>query len=328
MISGGPWSELALADIEPADDVSESNPLTDLLSDPRAELAFMLVGNPFDPQLGATRQVRASSHGYAALDDGGGAAAGIADHAHFPQILASPYSVKVSLLSGGSWQASAVPGYGGVVFANPDGRYDELMLLDWEDSSVTVWMGRRQWIGPSWRRLGRVFTGIVDSMTWTTSDMTLNVRDLKAMLDNNVNEATYLGFGTAVRFRAPGDTVSIPYGAWMRPTDADSNPIVSCEVMVKPRVAQDAVVATQGGALGWAMWIHSDGSLALYDRGVTNFVRSVAGKVPVGVSTRIACYASSEGLAIRVDGVVVASNSVPYGGPVVVADLVIGGPAS
>lgn len=326
MISGSAWSELPLCDIDPADDVSEPNPLTDLLSDPRAELAFMLIGNPFDPQLGTTRQVRASSHGYAALDDGGGAGASVADHAHFPAILASPYSVKVSLLSGGAWQASAVPGYGGVVFANPDGLYDEITLLDWEDSTVTVWMGRYQWIGPSFRKLGRVFTGVVDSMTWTTSEITLNVRDLKALLDNNVNQETYLGFGTAARMRAPGDTVSVPYGSWMRPTDADSNPIVSCEVMIKPRVAQDAIIVTQGGDLGWAMWIHADGALAFYDRGVTNFVRSPAGKVRVGVPTRVACYASSEGLAVRVDGVVVASNSVPYGGPVVVADLVIGGP--
>lgn len=326
MISGGPWSDLAISDLPEDEDVSEPNPLTGLLSDPRAQLAFMMRASPFDPALGEERDVLLSSHGYAALDDGGGETEGVADHAHFPMALVSAYSVKVNLLSGGTWQASAVPGYGSIVVANPDGRHEDLLLLDWEGRGVTVWVGRRQWIGPSFSDLGRVFQGVVDSLSWDSSRININIRDLRAMFDQDANPEAYLGFGVAVRLRAVGDRVVIPYGAWMRPTDVDANPVLAWEMMLEPAEIRDAVLATQGGSAGAAARLHYDGSLGLYDRDETNWIRTAAGLVAAGVPVRVGFYGDTEGLRIRVNGRTVASNVLPYAGPVVVGDLTIGGP--
>lgn len=326
MISGGAWSELPLSGIRVSDDVSEPNPLTDLLSDPRAELAFMFRGLPFDPDLDAERPVYVSSHGYAALDDGGGAAEGVPDHAHFPGSLASAYSVKVNLLSGGSWQASALPGYGAVVIANPDGRHDDLLRLEWENRQITVWVGRRQWIGPSFKTLGRVFQGVVNSLTWDASRIVLAVRDLRQLFDEEVNKEAYLGFGTAVRLRATGDRVTIPYDTWTRPVDGEGNPVLAVELMIRPKEVGDAILCTQGGSAGWVGRLHPDGSVGLYDRDLTNWIRTGPGVIVAGVPARVGFYGDTEGLCIRVDGRTKASNNFPYGGPVVVADVTIGGP--
>lgn len=325
MISGGAWSELPISGILDSDDVSEPNPLTDLLSDPKAKLAFMVRAQPWDPDAGAIRDVFVSSDGYATIDDGAGLALGIADHTPFPGSLASAYSVKVNLISGGSWAASAVPGFGSIVIANPDGQHDDLTKLNWEMREVTAWVGRRQWIGPSFRTLGRVFHGMTDGCTWNTSQITLPVRDMRQSFDVDINPDAYLGFGTAVRMKVTGDVVTIPYGAWTRPLDVDSNPVVAVEVMVQAPVAQDSIIATQGGLGGWACWLFADGAVGLYDRGSTHWIRSAGGKVLVGRPTRLGYYASAEGLAIRVDGVVVVQDAIPYGGPPITDDIIIGG---
>lgn len=328
MISGYAWSEEPISGFPEDEDVSRANPLTALLSDPRAELAFMVRAQPYDssPLAPRVREVYLSSHGYASLDDGGGASEGVPDHAPFPAALVSAFNVKVNLLSGGSWTPSAVPGYGAVIIANPDGAFDDLLRLNWELRPITAWLGRRQWIGPSFSKVGRVFSGTSESISWSTTQISVSIRDLRELFTQDVNPEAYLGFGTAVRFRADADRVTIPYGTWTRPVDVDANPILAVEVMVQPAALTDSVLCGQGGSDGWVARLHADGSVGLYDRDLTNFVRTDAGVVRVHEPSRLGFYGDASGLKIRVDGRTVASNAVPYAGPVVVADVVLGGP--
>jgi hypothetical protein len=326
LISGFSWSAEAISGFPEEEDVSVANPLAELLSDPRVELAFMLRGQFYDTDLGAERDVCVSSHGYATLDDGGSAAEGIPDHTPFPNALVSAFNVKVDLISSGAWISSAVPGYGAAILANPNGEFDYVQKLNCEMRSVMVWIGRRQWIGPSFRKLGKVFTGTVETVTWNTSQISFNIRDLTELFNQDVNPEAYLGFGTAVRFRADADRVTIPYGTWTRPVDVDGNPILSVEFMVAVRTIRDSVLCTQGGSAGWVARLHVDGSVGLYDRDLTNWVRTDPGLVAVDVPTRLGFYGDPEGLKIRVNGKTVASNAVPYAGPVVVADVLLGGP--
>jgi hypothetical protein len=319
VIAGVAFGEEPIAGLPDEDDVSEQNPLTELLSDPRAQLAFMLRGRPYDRTIGAERDVYLSSHGYAALNDGAGALEGVPDNTHFPASLVSAYNVKVNLLQGGLWQASAVPGFGAVVIANPDGRHDDLLRMDWEMREVRVWLGRHQWIGPSFDRLGRIFTGAVERVTWDGSKIQLQIRDLRQLFDQEANPEAYLGFGTAVRLRAEGDKVHVVHEAGMEPADG-ATWLFAFEVVLEA-AAQNAIIARKGDV---TCRVFADGSAGLFDRGLTNWVVTPAGSFAFGGAVRLGFFAGAAGLAVYVDGLPLARNAEPLGAAAAGAALIVG----
>jgi hypothetical protein len=302
VIAGYAFGEEPIAGLPDVDDVSEENPLTELLSDPRAELAFMLRGRPYDRTTGAERDVFLSSHGYASLNDGAGVRDGVPDNTHFPASLVSAYNVKVNLLQGGLWQASAVPGFGAVVVANPDGRHDDLLRMDWEMREVTVWLGRQQWIGPSFDRLGRIFTGTVERVTWDGNRIQLQIRDLRQLFDQEANPEAYLGFGTAVRLRAEGDKVHVAHEAGMEPADG-ATWLFAFEVVFEAA---------------------AHGSAGIFDRGLTNWVVTPAGSFAFGGAVRLGFFAGAAGLAVYVDGLPLAQNAEPLGAVAAGSALIVG----
>lgn len=306
------WSQEPLSSVTATDDVSTTNPLTRLLTNPETELNFLLravVGDPDEP--GET-EVYLSSGGYASLGDDGGQPYGVPNHQLFREALASPYGVRVNLLAGGQVRPSAVPTYGTVVINNPSGDLDGLVRLDWELREVTVWVGPRRWVGPTLRDFGVIFRGTIESVSWDVTQVTLELRDLSRRLDGDANPDAYLGYGTALRCRAPGDGASIPGGAWSRPTDPDTNPVLAVEFVVRPAEIRDSVLVSQGGAAGWRCMMHADGSVGLYVSSGANWVRTTAGACAVRRTTRLGFYGSTAGLLIRVDGAEAARNATPY----------------
>jgi hypothetical protein len=304
----------SLADARPYDVIA------DLLDNPDEDWQKLLVARVGAPDDGPEGEVMVvlSTHGYATLGDGAGLPYGVPDHHLFPAGLVSSHSVKLSLLQGGGWARSSLETFGNIVVAWADGELDHLARYSWERRPVEVWAGPQSWIGPSFSKFGRVFQGIAESVDWDVNRLTIRVRDLRQALDKELNEAAYLGFGTAVELRAVGDKVAIAHHAALQPAQ------LLLEGMVQVDHLHNGVLASKGGDAGYLARLNSDGSLSLFDRGVTNDLHTAAGLVVPNKPTRVSFRGDSAGLKIYVDGKPVASNTTPYGGPTNTSPLVLG----
>lgn len=325
MIPGAaPFGELPPSSFPEAEDTTHANPLVPLLSDPRAQLAYLMRAVVYDPESDADVSVHLSGHGYFCYGNGDGASEGLSDFQEFRLGLSVPYSMKLNLLQGGKWQASALPGFGTIVVPNPSGEHDAILAYSWELAPIVVWMGPLAWRGPSFRRFGRIFKGTVESITWSFNEIAVNIRDLRELFADDVNPAAYLGFGTAVRLRDGGDSVLVPHDAALHP-EVDGQPIIAAEIVVKPRAPmQRGIIFTKGGDAGVVARMFSDGSVGLFDRGTTNYVLAPAGTLAPGRTTRLTFLGDANGIRIKADGKTVASGSTPYGAGLNTDDLIIG----
>lgn len=312
------FGEEPLSSLAEAEDTSHGNPITLLLSDERAQLQFAMRTYGYNPATGEVEQVVFSSAGYSTIGDGEGAADGIGDHLHFPAALVSPYSVKVNLVSGGAWQASAIPGFGSVVIADPIGEFDYLKGYDLEGQRLTVWVGRRQWIGPSWSEFGRVFTGTVAALSWDLGVITLDIRDLREVLEVDANPDEYLGFGTGIRTTADGDGVLIGFAAemdtiWSDPDEDYPFPYPSYfgGIIFKPEAPLRSGTVLDFGGLVQGR-VYSDGAVGMVVKFTTGwkFVTSAPGLVAAGELHRLTLRVGGPlGAFVYLDGEVVASDS-------------------
>lgn len=335
-----PWSQEPISSIPEAEDPSTPNPLTALLSDPTAQFQFLVKFTGYDPILAARRDVFISSAGYATLGDNGGVHEGVPNHQAFPNALVSPYSMKVNLIPGGAWQASAIPGFGAVVIANPDRKWDFVQLMDVEGERVLAWVGPRRWIGPTFGEFGRVMHGRIDSLTWDTDTITLNVRDLRQLLeDADANPDVFLGFDVAVRTRAVADKVTVPHSTAFHPVDGSSNPLLDVEVIVNMDAPlRTATVMRKGVA--YKGIVFSNGAVGLFINLTgaipARWVISKPGLVTPGETHRVGfrggfgalAYGQLDGMAVYVDGVYVAGSSTTTFDPVSNTSALIFGAAS
>lgn len=296
-----PFGDVPVSAIADADDPSTPNPFDSILIDPRAQLAYILRAEVLDRDTawrgdydGAEEEVYLSSAGYASLGDGGGAAEGIPDHQLFTECLTNPYSVKVNLIASGSWQPSGLPGYGSVTISDPDGRLRHLLKKNWEWRRLTVWVGRRQWIGPSLAEFGRVFSGTVDAVTASMGTITVALRDLRDLLEQDANPDAYLGFGTAVRMKTAGDKVTRAYHARMDWAFALSAMWHGEIIFRAASPLKNAVLLDRAGVLQGR--VYSNGAVgALYtESGVKKHMTSAPGLVAAGEVHRLSIALDSD----------------------------------
>lgn len=312
-----PHGYLPFSAIDAADDPSTPNPLSELITDQRAEFAYVLAADVLDRQTawegdyaGAEETVYLSSHGYASLGDGGGAAEGVPDHKLFPAVLESAYSFKVNLIAGGAWQASALPGFGTIAISNPDNRYEYLLRKNWERRRITVWVGRRQWIGPSFSTFGRIFRATVDRVEADLRTITVTVRDMRDVMEVDANPTAYLGFGSAVRLSSAGHKVTVAFGAAM-------NQVYGTGVLMAPEIIFQAEAPLRAGVLYdragvFQIRLYADGAVGaqVSISGAWEHMTSAPNLVAAGEVHRVTAVIASDGPRgkLYLDGAQVASN--------------------
>lgn len=302
----------------PLFDARPVDALGDLLADPDQEIQKLLVARVGLPDSDEEVLVVLSTHGYATLGDGASLPYGIPDHHLFPVGLVSAHNVKLSLLQGGGFASSALEAYGNIAVGWTDGELDDLATYVWEHRAIEVWAGPYRWIGPSFAKFSRVFQGTVESVDWDINRFTIRARDLKHLLDTEINEEAYLGYGTALEYTAVGAKVTIASSATVQPAQ------LLMEFMIDVSSLHNGILASKGGDAGYVLKVNSDGSCSFFDRGLTNDLHTEAGLVAAGRPTRVSFRGDLQGLKIYVNGRLAASNAVPYGGPTNSSALILG----
>lgn len=158
----------------------------DLLGDPHAGRRYLVVVEPFDPALGATRTLRFSDHGFVTRpgDD--------PPNAWYEPRLVSALNFERHLFTGGRLEGRSVPGFGALTLNNADGGLDGLAALAWDGRRVRVWLGGD---GFEVGEFGLVFDGTAEQVEFDDLVLTLRLRDLQARFEAEIVRAGYAGTG-------------------------------------------------------------------------------------------------------------------------------------
>jgi len=158
----------------------------DLLSDPYADRRYLVVVEPFDAGLGATRTLRFSDHGFVTQpgDD--------PPNAWYEPRLVTALNFERQLFSAGHLRGRSVPGFGALTLNNADGALDGLAALAWDGRRVRVWLGGD---GFALSEFGLVFDGTAEQVAFDDLLLTLRLRDLQARFEAEVARSSYAGTG-------------------------------------------------------------------------------------------------------------------------------------
>lgn len=158
----------------------------ELLSDPYAGRRYLVVVEPYDPAVAATRTLRYSDHGFVTRPDDD------PPDAWYEPRLVTALNFERQLFSGGRLEGRSVPGFGTLSLNNADGGLDSLAAMAWDGRRVRVWLG-----GDDFRlaEFGLVLDGAAEQVEFDDLLVTLRLRDLQARFESEVVRATYAGTG-------------------------------------------------------------------------------------------------------------------------------------
>lgn len=158
----------------------------DLLSDPYGARRYLVVIEPYDPAIGATRALRYSDHGFATRPDDD------PPNAWYEPRLVTALNFERQLFSGGRLEGRSVPGFGALTLNNADGGLDALAAMAWDGRRVRVWLG-----GDGFRlaEFGLVLDGAAEQAEFDDLLVTLRLRDLQARFEAEVARGSYAGTG-------------------------------------------------------------------------------------------------------------------------------------
>lgn len=99
-----------------------------------------------------------------------------------------------NLFAGDRIGGRSVPGFGDIVLANQEGRYDAYRFWGWAGRSVTVELGALDFAR---NEFGLIFQGITAGITLSDSSCAIAVRDLTGLLSQPLYQPAYRGTGGA-----------------------------------------------------------------------------------------------------------------------------------
>lgn len=174
-------------------DASVSSPLSALLAGP-TDRTWLLTAWPGDGA-GGTVEVRIGSKGFwsQSSDD--------PPSTLWEAGLEDPYSFKLDVMPGGRIKAGAVPFVGDVTISNPNGEFDHLLGLVWAGATIQIRLGNGSWEGLwPYSDFGPVFYGTADGITGDQVTISLQLRNLRHLLEQPHQAVLYAGRGEALLF--------------------------------------------------------------------------------------------------------------------------------
>lgn len=96
-----------------------------------------------------------------------------------PGVLMSPHSVRASILSGNNPSTSGLPSFGDVVYANPDGRFDEHLTYSWHRRTFET---RKGFQGDAWADMDVLFAAHSDDVRGDRDTITVPLIGLDDIL--------------------------------------------------------------------------------------------------------------------------------------------------
>lgn len=205
-------SRYALAQVPAAFDHAVADPFAALLADPDAQLTYLLVASPFDPDAaraavalpgplawqplawspqadyrGGEVAVYLSDRGFATRPDETPA------NRNFPARLDSPYALDIALFAGADPLGRVDTGFGAITIVNgSDGDFDDLAGYSWAGREVAVRAGGD---GFRFRDFATVFRGSCSGARWDEHEISLDVRPRHDVLDRPLARGSYGGVG-------------------------------------------------------------------------------------------------------------------------------------
>jgi hypothetical protein len=303
-----PWGSVPWGSVE-GGDLSVADPAVALRSWD-GELAWLLRIQAWDPATGSDSPVYVSSHGYHTGGDGASLAEGIPVFQHFPPGLMNPGSSRLTLVSGGTIRLGATPTHGTIQIANADGAFDAMLGLRLRERPYDLWVGRAEWMGPSFAEFARHRRGLIADATWDYDSITLTVLDPRQRFEQLLNPDVYLGFGVAVRVRAAGDGVQVAADVKLHPA------ALHVRVMFEVEALANMVLLNYGweetNRVGWELRLMADGSLLWVQDDWAPYVLSPTGIVTAKAPHRASVGGGSGGVILYLDGDEVARDAAPY----------------
>lgn len=158
----------------------------DLIVDPYAQRTYLVVIEPYDPEIGGEIILRFSDRGFTT---------GPTDsppNAHFAARLVTPLNFKRELFSSGRIGSRSFPGFGVLALNNADGGLDDLAGFAFDGRRVRVYLGGD---GFSVSDYGLIFDGTAEQIEFDDELVRVRLRDLQSRLDVDIQRASYGGTG-------------------------------------------------------------------------------------------------------------------------------------
>jgi len=305
LLSGG-YTE---GDFEIADSLSVADPLPGLLSDPLLDRRFLLRATPVN-DAGATVAVdittgSVTDRGYRTLPSD-------AEQTQFLPGLISPYNSSLNLPTP-YYMGMVVDGASGgaIAISNGDRLYDEIAQRSWLGEQVDTYLGPGE-PGTSLTKFTRIAHATSAGLQWDLDQIVVLQRDRGLLLQRELNERKFWGFGACLRFDGTGDYVD--YGDILDQGSAGSFTI---EILSRSTATGAAkVLASKGntGAAGWFLYFNGSDNLfaQIQDAGATHAaIISGAGSTYLDGSLRRFSFVvdrSAQQISLYINGVQFGSN--------------------
>jgi len=148
-----------------------------------SRVTYLFEATPYDPSLPGLRNVNFSSGLLEETIPGSSAS--------FPVRLAETFSYEVTIFSDGN-PGSTSTSIGTCVVNNVDGRFDHLLLHNWDDRPLVIKQGIR---GQSYGDYSTLFVGRTLEATADGTNLVFSLKDNGAKLIKMAQTLTYLGTG-------------------------------------------------------------------------------------------------------------------------------------
>jgi hypothetical protein len=203
-----------------ADDFGLSSLLAKLLSDPDADLTYLVIANPIpNPGTGTPPSIAEipiahimTAAEFVYLSDKGftSSPTDIPANQDFQGRLVQPLQFRSSIPLPTSGGSRGTFDTGEIVVLNNDGGLDDLLLMAWNGHKIdikvvgTIFKGtaKEEVIGLD--KAGLLFTGIVEGIEWNSSEIRIILNNPASKLNVPIQETLFVGDGGASSFE--GDT--------------------------------------------------------------------------------------------------------------------------
>lgn len=158
----------------------------DLIADPLARRRYLVILEPYDPNLEKTVSYFFSDDGFVT------APADMPGDTYFDARLLSALNFERQLFAGGRLSGRSVPGAGTLQLNNADGALDSMNALAFDGRRVRVLLGGE---GFAYSEFVTIFDGTADAAEFDDVTVTVRLRDLQSRFEVRIERGVYGGTG-------------------------------------------------------------------------------------------------------------------------------------
>lgn len=158
----------------------------DLIANTHGIRSYLVVIEPYDPDLSAVTVLRFSDRGFTTGPSDSPA------NSYFAPRLVTPLNFQRELFSSGQIGGRSIPRFGVLALNNADGGLDDMARLSYDGRRVRVYLG-----GVDFRLsdYGLIFDGTAEQIEFDDELVRVQLRDLQSKLDIDVVRGSYGGAG-------------------------------------------------------------------------------------------------------------------------------------